>query len=78
MSMFTRDALERVARTVVQAAVAAVLAVVVGSGGWDSIDWGIVWKTGAFAGLVALLTALAAKNVGDPQDASFFDGEGQA
>lgn len=70
---FTRDALERVVRTVVQAVIAAVLAVVVGSGGWDSIDWSIVWKTGAFAGLVAFLTALAAKGSGDPDSASLLD-----
>lgn len=73
MSSFTRDAVERVARTVVQASIAAVLAVVVGSGGWDAISWDVVWKTGAFAGLVALLTALAAKNTGSPDDASFTD-----
>jgi hypothetical protein len=73
MSGFTRDAIERVVRTVVQAAVAAVLAVVVGSGGWDAIDWSIVWKTAAFAGLVALLTALAAKPVGDSDSASLLD-----
>lgn len=67
---FSKDALERTARTVVQAVVGAVLAVVVGSGGWDSIDWNIVWKTGAFAGLVALLTALGAKQVGSSDSAS--------
>lgn len=71
MSSFNRDAFERVARTVVQATIAAVLAVVIGSGGWDGIDWGVVWKTGAFAGIVALLTALAAKQYGSPDDASF-------
>ena len=68
---FTRDAIERTVRTVVQAVVAAVLAVVVGSGGWDAIDWSIVWKTGAFAGLVALLTALAAQRSGSSDSASF-------
>ena len=68
---FTRDAVERVARTVIQAVVGAVLAVVVGSGGWDALDWSVVWKTGAFAGLVALLTALAAKSSGSSDSASF-------
>ena len=68
---FTRDAIERTVRTVVQAAVGAVLAVIVGSGGWDAISWEVVWKTGAFAGLVALLTALAAKRSGDSDSASF-------
>lgn len=70
---FTRDAIERVVRTVVQAAVGAVLAVVVGSGGWDQLDWDVVVKTGAFAGLVALLTALAASKTGSSDDASFQD-----
>lgn len=67
---FTRDAIERVVRTVVQAVIAAVLAVVIGSGGWDAIDWSIVWKTGAFAGLVALLTALGAKQINSGDSAS--------
>lgn len=71
MSSFTLDAVERVARTVVQAVIAAVLAVIVGSGGWDAIDWNVVWKVGAFAGIIALLTALAAKGVGSSADASF-------
>jgi hypothetical protein len=31
----------------------------------------VVWKTGVFAGLVALLTALAAKGTGDSESASF-------
>lgn len=68
---FTRDTVERVLRTVVQAVVGAVLAVVVGSGGWDAISWDVVWKTGAFAGLVALLTAIAAQRSGSSDSASF-------
>ncbi len=71
MSGFTLDAVERVARTVAQAVIGAIAAVVVGSGGWDALDWTVVWKTGAFAGLAALLFALGAKNVGSPDDASF-------
>jgi hypothetical protein len=71
--MFVRDTIERTVRTVVQASVAAILAVVVGSGGWDAISWDVVWKTGAFAGLVAVLTALAAKPAGSPDDASFLE-----
>ena len=75
MSFYSKDALERIVRTVIQAAVAAVLAVVVSAGGWDSIDWGVVWRTGAFAGLVAALTVVAAKQFGDPDSASFLDEE---
>jgi membrane protein implicated in regulation of membrane protease activity len=71
---FTVDAAERVARTVVQAVLGAVAAVVIGSGGWDAIDWTVVWKTGAFAGLAALLFALGAKQTGNPNDASFHPG----
>lgn len=67
--MFWKDTIERVARTVFQAVVAAVAAVIVGSGGWDAIDWEIVWKTGAFAGIVALLMALASKPIGDSDSA---------
>lgn len=73
MSSYSWDTVERTVRTIVQAVVGAVLAVVVGSGGWDAISWDVVWKTGAFAGLVAVLMALAGKSAGSPDDASFID-----
>jgi len=76
MSSFSKDAIERTVRTVIQAVVAAVLAVIVGSGGWDAIDWAVVWKVGAFAGVIALLTSLVAKGVASPSDASFVKTDG--
>jgi len=74
VSKFTLDTIERIVRTVVQTTAAAVLAYltgVIGDGGWGQVEWGTVWKTGAGAGLLALLTALAAKPVGDTDSASF-------
>lgn len=80
MSNFTLDTIERTVRTIVQTSAAAILAYltgIIGEGGWDAIEWGTVWKTGAGAGLLALLTALAAKPVGDAGSASFL-GDGPA
>jgi hypothetical protein len=68
---FTRDALERVVRTVVQAAVAAVLAVWISAGSFGGIDWNTVWQVALYAGGLALLTALAARQTGDKDSASF-------
>ena len=70
---FTRDAIERVVRTVVQAALAAVLAVWVSAGSFSDIDWNTVWQVALYAGGLALLTALAAKSAGSSNDASFQD-----
>lgn len=73
---FTRDAVERVVRTVVQAALAAVLAVWVAAGSFSDIDWNTVWQVALYAGGLALLTSLAAKGVGSSDDASFQDDTG--
>jgi hypothetical protein len=73
MSDFSIDTLERVVRTVVQAALAAVLALWVSAGSFDKIDWSACWQVALYAGGLALLTALAAKPVGDPDSASFLD-----
>lgn len=70
---FTRDAVERVVRTVIQAALAAVLAVWVSAGSFSDIDWNTVWQVALYAGGLALLTALAAGKVGSSNDASFQD-----
>lgn len=73
MSQYLKDTIERVVRTIVQASAGAVLLYltgVIGDGGWDAIDWDVAWKAGAAAGLLSLLTALAAKKVGDPDSAS--------
>lgn len=76
MSSFKIDTIERVVRTVVQAAAGAILLYltgIVGDGGWDAINWNVCWKAGAAAGLLSLLTALAGKNVGSPDSASFIE-----
>lgn len=71
MSSFTRDAVERVARTVIQAALAAVLALWAQAGSFSNLDWNAIWQVALYAGGLALLTALAAKRSGSPDDASF-------
>lgn len=68
---FTRDAIERVIRTVVQAALAAVLAVWVSAGSFSDIDWNTVWQVALYAGGLALLTSLAASKTGSSDNASF-------
>lgn len=76
MSNFTLDAAERTLRTIAQTTAAAVLAYltgIIGEGGWGAVEWGAVWKIAAGAGLLALLTALAAKPVGDLGSASFLE-----
>lgn len=70
---FTRDAIERVLRTVIQAALAAILAVWVSAGSFGNIDWNTVWQVALYAGGFALLTALAGSQVGSKNDASFQD-----
>jgi len=69
--MFTRDAVERVARTVIQAGLGAILAVWIQAGSWSDIDWNTIWQVGLYAGVLALLMALGAKGVGSPDNASF-------
>jgi hypothetical protein len=73
---FTRDAVERVIRTVVQSALAAVAAVWIAAGSWDGIDWNVVWQVALYAGGLSLLMALGAKQVGSNDDASFQDTDG--
>lgn len=76
--MFIRDTIERTVRTAVQASAGAVLAYltgIVGEGGWDAIEWGAAWKVGAFAALLTVLTAAAAKQVGNPDSASVLTDE---
>ncbi|GIV03630.1 MAG: hypothetical protein KatS3mg015_2460 [Fimbriimonadales bacterium] len=70
MEMFWKDTIERVVRTAVQAAAAAVLAVWIEAGSFDRIDWQVVWQVAVFAAGAALLTALASMRVGDPDSAS--------
>lgn len=68
--MFWKDTAERVVRTVLQAAAAAVLALWISAGSFDGIDWNDVWKVAVFAGGLSLLTALASMRVGGSDSAS--------
>lgn len=71
---FTRDAIERTVRTVVQSAAAAVLALWIQAGSFSELDWTAVWQVALFAAGFTVLTALAGKQTGDPNTASFGDG----
>jgi hypothetical protein len=75
MSSFTLDTVERVARTAVQAAAAAVLALWIQAGDFSSLDWTAVWQVAVFAAGASVLTALAGKGTGSPNDASFVSKE---
>jgi hypothetical protein len=68
--MFWLDTVERTIRTAVQAAAAAVLAVWIEAGSFDRIDWTVVWQVAVFAAGASVLTALAARPVGDSDSAS--------
>ncbi len=71
MSGFTRDAIERTIRTAVQASAAAVLALWIQAGSFGELDWSAMWQVALFASGFTLLTAIAAKGSGSPDDASF-------
>ena len=68
---FTRDAVERTVRTVIQSAAAAVLALWIQAGSFSELDWTAVWQVALFAAGFTVLTALAGKQTGDPNTASF-------
>jgi hypothetical protein len=68
--MFWKDTVERVVRTAIQAAAAAVLAVWIEAGSFDNIDWTVVWQVAVFAAGASLLMALASMKIGDPNSAS--------
>ena len=75
MSSFTKDAVERIIRTTVQAAAAAVLALWIQAGSFSELDWSACWQVALFAAGFTLLTALAGKTTGSPDDASFTGGK---
>ena len=66
--MFWKDTLERVIRTAIQAAAAAVLAVWIEAGSFGNIDWTVVWQVAVFASGAFLLMALAAMKAGSSED----------
>jgi ABC-type enterobactin transport system permease subunit len=71
MSSFSKDALERTARTVVQSSAAAVLALWIQAGSFNELDWSTVWQVALFSAGFTILTALAGKSTGSPDNASF-------
>jgi Putative lactococcus lactis phage r1t holin len=71
--MFVRDTIERTARTAVQAAAAAVLALWIQAGSFSEIDWSAMWQVALFAAGFTVLTAVASKPVGDSNSASLLE-----
>lgn len=65
---FWKDTIERVVRTAIQAAAAAVLAVWIEAGSFGSIDWNVVWQVAVFASGLSVLMALAGKPLGSNTD----------
>lgn len=67
---FSMDVLERTVRTVIQASAAAILALWIQAGSFSKLDWNAMWQVAVFSAGFTVLTALAAKPVGDPTSAS--------
>lgn len=72
---FWKDTIERTVRTAVQAAAAAVLALWIQAGSFSELDWSAMWQVAVFAVGFTLLTAVAAKTVGDPNSPSLLKPE---
>ena len=70
MTSFTLDTIERTARTVLQSSAAAILALWIQAGSFSNLDWNAMWQVAVFAAGFTLLTALAAKPVGDNPDSA--------
>ena len=75
MSAFSRDTIERTARTVVQSSAAAILALWIQAGSFGELDWSAMWQVAVFSAGFTVLTAVAAKPVGDPSSASLLKPE---
>jgi hypothetical protein len=71
MSAWAKDTVERVARTTIQVAAAAVLALWIQAGSFSELDWTAMWQASVFAAGLSLLMAIAGKSTGSPDDASF-------
>jgi hypothetical protein len=70
MTSFSLDTLERTARTVMQSSAAAILALWIQAGDFSKLDWSAMWQVAVFSAGFTVLTALAAKPVGDGDSAS--------
>ncbi len=75
MASFNRDALERLVRTVIQVAAGVALALFIDAGNIADMDWTLLWQSVVFAAIATVLTALAGKTAGSPDDASFTGGK---
>ncbi len=71
MSSFSKDAIERIIRTVIQASAAAVLGLWIQAGSFGNLDWSVVYQVALFAAGFTLLTALAGKATASSDSASF-------
>lgn len=74
MSSFSKDAIERLVRTVVQVAAGVALALFIDAGNIADMDWTLLWQSVVFAAIATVLTALAGKTTGSPDSASFTKG----
>lgn len=74
MSSFSKDAIERLVRTVVQVAAGVALALFIDAGNIADMDWTLLWQSVVFAAIATVLTALAGKTTGNPDSASFSKG----
>lgn len=70
MSAFSRDTIERTVRTAVQSAAAAILALWIQAGSFGELDWSAMWQVALFSAGFTVLTAVAARPVGNPDSAS--------
>lgn len=66
--MFWKDTIERVIRTMIQVAAAAVLVLWVDAGSFSNIDWSVMWQVAVYASGLSLLMAIAGKSIGDNPD----------
>lgn len=71
MSNFWNDTLERLVRTLVQVAAAAVIVYWQDAGSFDAISWSQVVQIALYSAGLALLTALASIPISGSQSASF-------
>lgn len=70
MSAFSRDTIERTVRTAVQSAAAAILALWIQAGSFGELDWSAMWQVALFSAGFTVLTAVAARPVGNTDSAS--------
>lgn len=70
MPTFWKDTIERVARTTIQVAAAAVLALWIQAGSFSALDWTAMWQASVFAAGLTLLMSIAGKQIGSSDTGS--------